>query len=77
MMIEPSVEQAEQCAIVQQEVVELVNRLSAEGFDRRIIMAGMAAATAASVMSFYGPSEISKWFARQAVMTMHFDKLSS
>lgn len=77
MMIEPTVEQAEQCAIVQQEVVELINRLCNEGFDRRVIMAGVAAASAASILTFYGAGEVTKWFAKQAVMTMHLDKLSS
>lgn len=77
MMLEPTVEQAEQCTIVQQEFVELVNRLCDEGFDRRIIMAGVAAATAASILTFYGPGEVTPWFAKQAAMTMHLQKLSN
>ena len=71
MIVEPTAEQNAQCAIVQQEVVELVNRLCNEGIDRRVVIAGLSAATAASVLTFYGPAEVSVWFARPAAMTMH------
>lgn len=77
MMIEPTVEQANQCAIVQQDVVELINRLCGEGIDRRVVIAGLAAASAATVMSFYGPDQVSTWFAKQAAMTMHLGTISN
>lgn len=76
MMIDPTIEQADQCAIVQQEFVETINRLMAEGFDRRIISSGVGAAVAAMVGTFYGPAEVPKWFAKQSVMTMHFASVS-
>ncbi len=77
MLIEPTVEQAEHCNLAQHEVIELINRLVAEGMDRRVVMAGVAAATAAAVMNFYGPNEVSIWFAKQSAMTMHLGKISS
>lgn len=75
MMLEPTVEQAEQCAIVQQELVETINRLLDEGIDKRVVMAALGAATAASIQAFYGPQEVPGWFAKQAAMTLHFTQL--
>lgn len=77
MMIEPTVEQADQCAIVQHDVIELITRLCDEGIDRRIVMAGLAAASASAVMAFYGANEVSPWFAKQAAMTVHLANISS
>lgn len=77
MMIEPTVEQAHQCAIVQQEFVELVNRLLDEGIDRRILSAGIAAATNATIASFYGAEEVATWFAKQSVMAVGLAKARS
>lgn len=74
MMIEPTVEQAEQCAIAQQEIVETINRLVDEGIDRRVVTAALGAATAATVLAFYGAAEVPAWFAKQAAMTMHIAK---
>lgn len=74
MLIEPTVEQAEQCAIAQQEIVETINRLVEEGMDRRIVSAALAAATAGTISAFYGPAEVSPWFAKQSVMTAHLAK---
>lgn len=70
MMIEPTVEQTDQCAIVQQDVIELIERLTNEGIDLRVVLAGLAAATSFTVMKAYGPKEVPVWFARQSAMTM-------
>lgn len=71
MMIEPTVEQAEQCAIAQQEIVETIQRLIGEGMDRRCVTAGLAAASAATIMTLYGGAEVSPWFAKQSVMSTY------
>lgn len=77
MMLEPTIEQAEQCALVQQDIIEIINRLAQEGIDRRVITAGLAAATAATVQTYYGPAEVCTWFAKQAAMTAHLGKAQS
>lgn len=74
MMIEPTVEQAEQCAIVQQDVIELIERLNKEGIDLRVVLAGLAAATSFIVMKAYGAKEVPVWFARQSALTMAWAK---
>ncbi|MET4595774.1 MULTISPECIES: hypothetical protein [unclassified Sphingomonas] len=74
MMIDPTVEQAEQCAIVQQEIVEAINRLIDEGIDARVVMAGLGAASAAAVLHLYGAGEVTAWFAKQSVMTASLSK---
>lgn len=76
MMIEPTVEQAEHCLLVQHEAIELINRLKAEGIDPRVIMAGIAAAAAGAVQTFYGAEEVSIWFAKNAALTMNLGKIA-
>ena len=70
MLIEPTVEQAEQCCLVQQDVIELIERLNREGIDIRVVLAGLSAATSYTVMKAYGRKEVPAWFARQSAMTM-------
>lgn len=70
MMIDPPEEQANQCAIVQQELVEAVNRLLAEGMDIRAVTAGIGASAAATINTLYGPAEVPNWFAKQAALAM-------
>lgn len=74
MMIEPTAMQADQCAVVQQEFVELINRLADEGFDWRVVMAGLSAATAAAVQTHCGAATVPVWFAQQVALTMHLNK---
>ncbi|CAN5202475.1 hypothetical protein BH10PSE13_BH10PSE13_00080 [soil metagenome] len=74
MIEEPTAEQADQCTLVQQEVVELINRLADEGFDRRVLMAGVSSATAAAVLAFFGAKAVPIWFAQQSALTMHLAK---
>lgn len=74
MMIEPTVEQAEHCSLVQHDILETIERLRMEGIDMRVVLAGLASATAASVLHTYGASEVSVWFAKQSVMTHHLSK---
>lgn len=71
MMVEPTAEQAEQCCIVQHEILENIERLRVEGIDLRIILSGLAAATASCVLHAYGASEVSIWFAKQSALTHH------
>lgn len=70
MMVEPTAEQAEQCAIVQQEVLEAVERLLCEGFDRQVVLAGLTAATAAMAVKVHGKAAMPRWFARQTALAI-------
>lgn len=64
----PTDEQAQQAVLVHHDTSELIARLSREGVDARIIMAGLAAATSELVANAFGPSEVGGWFDRQAAM---------
>lgn len=77
MMIDPTPEQAEHAGLVQGELIEMFNRLRAEGIDPSVIIAGIAAGTAAVVMHNHGPATVPRWFAKQAAITMHMDKLAN
>lgn len=68
---QPTAEQQAQAVLVQQEIAEVLHRLSAEGIDTRIILAGLSSATAAAVMTAWGPQAIPGWFDKQADMTRH------
>ena len=68
MSHQPTQEQQDQALLVQMEIAEAVNRMSREGFDPRVLIAGMAAATADTVTTFFGNEAVAPWFAKQAEM---------
>ena len=72
MMTNPTAVQAEQCCIVQNELLETINRLIAEGIDYRVVLAGAGAAVAATVYHHLNGEAVSIWFAQQSALTMHF-----
>ena len=68
-MHNPTDEQCSQATIVQHDLLETINRLIIEGVDRRVIMAGVAAATADLITSSFGADFVAPWFDRQALLT--------
>lgn len=71
MTDQPTPEQHAHAVLVQNEIAEVLHRLSAEGIDTRVILAGLATATAAAVMTAWGPQAVPSWFDKQADMTRH------
>jgi len=67
----PTAEQVEQCRLAEQDLIELISRLQAEGMDLRIIMAAIGTATASVMLNAWGGDAVPTWFARQSAMTMH------
>ena len=64
---QPTQAEHDRCTLVHHEAVEMINRLILEGFDRRIIMAGVATAAADLVTTTYGLDAVPTWFANQAM----------
>lgn len=67
--IQPTREQQDQAVLVQGEICEAINRLAREGFDPRVIMAGIAAASSDLVFKVFGQQAVPMWFAKQAEIT--------
>ena len=65
---EPTQEQQDQALLVQIEVIEALNRMRREGFDPRILIAGLAAAAADTVTTYFSNEAVAPWFAKQAEM---------
>jgi hypothetical protein len=66
--VELSPEQSEQAVIVQNELIECVNGLAREGIDPRIILAGIASASADLLTNVFGNTAVVPWFEGQAHM---------
>ncbi len=66
---EPTQAEQDQALLVQNEMVELANRLRGEGLIPPIIIAGMGAAIADVLTTIYGNESVPPWFAKQAEMT--------
>ena len=64
-------EQEEQCTLVQQEFVELANRLLAEGIALPVMLGGLSNAVTAIVAHSGGAKAVCIWFAQNAALTMH------
>jgi len=71
MTATPTAEQIEQTRLVETDLLELIGRLQAEGIDLRVVMAGVATATATIMLNAWGAEAVPVWFARQSAMTMH------
>jgi hypothetical protein len=70
----PTPEQIEQCRLAEQDMIELIGRLQAEGMDLRILMAAIGTATATVMLKVWGGPAVPAWFAEQLAMTMHLAK---
>ena len=68
MSHQPTQEQQDQALLVQIELIEALNRMRREGFDPRILIAGIAAAAADTVTTYFGNQAVEPWFAKQAEM---------
>lgn len=66
--IEPNAEQQAQALIAHHEIIETMNRLIREGFDARIVMAGVGAATSDLITTQFGNTAVAPWFEKQAQM---------
>ena len=69
--IKPTPEQWEHSALVQSEVLELLQRLNREGVDWRVCLIGAASAQAQIIMTNVGQAEVPVYFARNAALTWH------
>lgn len=71
MSFEPTQEQADQAAIVQHEVVELMSKLAIEGIDWRVVLTGAGCAIADILDRNIGGAAVPRWFATMAAQTLH------
>lgn len=67
----PSEREQEQAALAQAEVVEVLQRLIAEGFDWRCVITGAGVAIADQVSQRVGVAHVPIHFARMSALTMH------
>ena len=70
-IIQPTQAQIDHAAIVQMEVLELLDRLVREGVDWRVAMTGTGCAIADMLNRNVGPAEVPKWFATMSAQTLH------
>ena len=74
MWITPTKLQDAQITLAQHDIVEMLNRLGREGMDPRIVLAGLAAATAGLLVSVFGSTAVAPWFEGQALIVRDLQK---
>lgn len=72
--ITPNAEQRTHAELVQQDIIELLNRLIREGIDPRVILAGIASASCDMLTNVFGQSSVVPWFEMQAKIARDLTK---
>lgn len=62
----PTAQQRAQAELVQQDLIEEINRLIREGIDYRVVLAGVGSATADLIASTLGAAAVAPWHDMQA-----------
>ncbi|MXP43695.1 hypothetical protein [Allopontixanthobacter sediminis] len=70
----PNPAEEHQAHLVQNELIEMVNRLRAEGMSRQVISTGLAMGIADTVTSWSGAQSVAPWFARHACLVRDLQK---
>lgn len=71
---QPTTEQRDQAAIVHAEIIEVMNRLTGEGIDWRVVLAGATGATANLIAAHSSADRVPIHFANASAQTMHLGK---